>query len=207
MRRAGPSTRQGVAARKAGAVALAAAVAGAALVSVAPPGFPLAEARDRAMAAASAQAAAGLAGWLAASARAAQAEGVGPVPADVREALAGFVDDGTLERVRYRIGGGGLGSLHRYAFLDPRTRAVALDGVIVFRDRENALKPRYWVHEIVHLEQIRRWGLEGFARRYLADAAAVEAEAWAATERYVAWALRRELEATAEPAKTGRGGG
>lgn len=205
MRRAGRNTRRSAAVRVA-AVALAAAVAGAAVVAVAPPGSFLAAARDRATAAASARAAAGFAGWLAASARSAEAEGVGPMPAPVREALTGFVDDDSLERVRYRIGGGSAASLQTYAFLNPRTRAVALDGVIVFRDGENAAKPRYWVHEIVHLEQIRRWGLDGFARRYLADATAVEAEAWAATERYVAWALRRELEAAAEPPDAAGGG-
>ncbi len=148
-----------------------------------------------------------LAGWLAASARHARAERVAPMPGEIREALNGFVDDGALDRVRYRIGGGGAHSVQAYAFLHPQTRAVALDGVIVFRDAENAAKPRYWVHEIAHLEQIRRWGLEGFAERYLRNAGAVEAEAWALTEGYVGWALRRDLEAAAKSPAGRRGGG
>lgn len=153
--------------------------------------------RDRAVATAARAAAPALAGWLAASARDAEAQGVAPMPNHVREELSGFVEDGALDRVRHRIGGGGARSVQTYAFLIPQTRAVALDGVIVFRDAENAAKPRYWMHEIAHLEQIRRWGLEGFAERYLGDTGAVEAEAWALTERYVAWALRRDLEAAA----------
>lgn len=163
--------------------------------------------RERAVATAAGAAAPALAGWLAASARDAEAQGVAPVPDHVREALSGFVEDGALDRVRYRVGGGGARSVQDYAFLHPQTRAVALDGVIVFRDAENAAKPRYWVHEIAHLEQIRRWGLQGFAERYLHDAGAVEAEAWALTERYVAWALRRELEAAAKPRARNGGGG
>lgn len=162
--------------------------------------------RDRAAATAAGAAAPALAGWLAASARDAKAQGVAPMPDHVREVLSGFVEDGALDRVRYRIGGGGARSVQRYAFLLPHTRAIALDGVVVFRDAENAAKPRYWVHEIAHLEQIRRWGLERFAERYLRDTSAVEAEAWELTERYVAWALRRELEAAATaPARSGGG--
>lgn len=133
--------------------------------------------------------------------------GVRPMPASIREALAGFVEPGVLERVRYRVGGGSPTSMQGLAFLHPHTRAVALDGVVVFRDQENAAKPRYWVHEIAHLEQIRRWGLEGFAVRYLRDATAVEGEAWALTDRYVAWELRRELETAADPLASARGGG
>lgn len=129
------------------------------------------EGRDRALAPA-------LSVWLGASGREALAEGVAPMPADIRQALSGFLDDDVLDRVRHRIGGGSAASVQRYAFLHPQTRAITLEGVIVFRDRENAAKPRYWVHEIAHLEQMRRWGLRGFARRYVRDAAAVEREAW-----------------------------
>lgn len=181
-------------------------LAAALVLSMLPLAAALPAIRERAVAMAAGAAAPALAGWLAASARDAEAQGVAPMPDHVREALSGFVDDGALDRVRYRIGGGAR-SVQGYAFLHPQTRAVALDGVIVFRDAENAAKPRYWVHEIAHLEQIRRWGLEGFAERYLRDTGAVEAEAWALTERYVAWALRRELEAAATPRAGGGGGG
>lgn len=149
-----------------------------------------------------------LSAWLSASAEAARREGVVPMPPGIRAALAGFVDADVLERVRYRIGGGGVASMQAIAFLHPNTRAITLDGVIVFRDDENAGKPRYWVHEITHLEQIRRWGVDGFARRYVGDASAVENEAWAMTDRYLAWVLRRELNASADQAPpSGRRGG
>lgn len=188
------------------ALALLLALVGTIWALSAGPGAFLAEGRDRAVALAAETAAPALARWLAASARNTRAEGVAPVPAEIRTALAGFVDAGVLDQVRYRIGGGKAISLHTLAFLHPHTRAVTLDGLIVFRDGENAAKPRYWVHEIAHLEQIGRWGLDGFARRYLLDAAAVEAEAWALTQGYVAWALRRELEA-ADAVTAGRSGG
>jgi hypothetical protein len=167
----------------------------------------LGQARGRAAAVAAETAAPILAGWLTASTVRAREAGVSPMPARIREALAGFVEPGVLERVRYRVGGGSPASMQGLAFLHPHTRAVALDGVVVFRDPENAAKPRYWVHEIAHLEQIRRWGLEGFASRYLRDAAAVEGEAWALTDRYVAWALRRELDTAADPRPSARNGG
>jgi hypothetical protein len=162
---------------------------------------------DRAAAVAAERTAPLFARWLTASADAAVSGGVSPMPAEIRKALNGFVEPVLLERVRYRIGATGLTSMQALAFVHPHTRAIALDGVVVFRDQENAAKPRYWVHEIVHLEQIRRWGVQGFAARYIRDAAAVEAEAWAMTERYVAWSLRRELNTAAAPRPPGRGGG
>lgn len=170
------------------------------------PGARLGDARDRVLAVAAETFAPALSRWLAASAETATRGGVSPVPPEIRTALEGFVDDATLERLRYRIGGGGVTSIQALAFLHPHIRAVTLDGVIVFRDAENAAKPRYWVHEIAHLEQIRRSGLEGFARRYIADAGAVEAEAWALTDRYLAWALRRQLNAVADAPSAGGGG-
>jgi hypothetical protein len=129
------------------------------------------------------------------------------MPVEIRGALDGFVDPAVLEQVRYRIGAASPASLQGLAFLHPHSRAVTLDGVVVFRDQENAAKPRYWVHEIVHLEQIRRWGVQGFASRYIRDPGAVEAEAWAETDRYVAWSLRRELNAAADPRPLSTGGG
>lgn len=169
-------------------------------------GERLGYARNRVLAVAAEALAPALSRWLAASAESARRGGVSPVPPEIRTALEGFVDDATLQRLSYRIGGGGVTSIQTLAFLHPHVRAITLDGVIVFRDAENAAKPRYWVHEIAHLEQIRRSGLEGFARRYIADAGAVEAEAWALTDRYLAWALRRQLNAVAD-APSAAGGG
>ncbi|MCU0894127.1 MAG: DUF4157 domain-containing protein [Rhodospirillales bacterium] len=147
-----------------------------------------------------------LARWLTASAEMAARAGVVPVPAEISEALDGFVEPAVLERVRYRIGVGNLASIATLALLHPHTRALAVDGVIVFRNQKNAAKPRYWVHEIVHLEQIRRWGVQRFAARYIRDPGAVEAEAWELTDRYVAWSLRRELNAAADVRSSRRDG-
>lgn len=170
-------------------------------------GERLGRAQTRVLAVAAEALAPAMSRWLAASAETARRGGISPVPPEIRTALAGFVDDATLDRLRHRIGGGGVTSIQALAFLHPHVRAVTLDdAVIVFRDAENAAKPRYWVHEIAHVEQIRRSGLEGFARRYIADAAAVEAEAWALTDRYLAWALRRQLNAVAD-APSAAGGG
>ena len=55
---------------------------------------------------------------------------------------------------------------------------------------------KLWAHELTHVEQYRRWGLAGFAARYVADSGAVEREAYANADRFEAW---RSSAATQRP--------
>jgi len=118
-----------------------------------------------------------LASWIAAERDAARAEGVEPVPAAIRAALAGYVPEPILARVRWREGASDLSmpqSLIRFGHVP----AVTLDDVIVFQERRAALEdPKLWAHELKHVMQFTEWGVDGFALRYLRDYEAVEHDA------------------------------
>jgi hypothetical protein len=119
-----------------------------------------------------------LAEWIVQSRNAALAQGVEQIPSSVREMLAGYVPDEVLERVRWRAGGSAF-TLQQGAFMLDEAPAITLDDVIVFADRDAALHdPKLWAHEIKHVMQYARWGVDDFAVRYLRDYQAVEKEAW-----------------------------
>lgn len=129
-----------------------------------------------------------LADALAASRQAALAAGSEPIPPAIRRKLDGFFPTPMLARVRYRVGWGDKRPPLAPLFLLPTTKAMTLDEVIVFRDRRSAEDIRIWVHELGHVEQYARWGVEGFAQRYVEDYQAVEDDAWAVFNRYDEWA-------------------
>jgi hypothetical protein len=118
-----------------------------------------------------------LAGAIVSARDAAKAAGVEPIPHDIRNALADYVPDEILARVRWREGGDAV-SLPPHVLGFGDVPALTLDDVIVFEDREAALTdPKLWAHELKHVMQFAEWGVDGFATRYLTDYEAVEAEA------------------------------
>jgi hypothetical protein len=119
-----------------------------------------------------------LADWIARSRDAAIAQGVREIPPSIRESLAGYVPDATLNRVRWRVGGAGATSIQNNVFAFGEVPAVTLDYVIVFADEKAALEdPKLWAHELKHVMQFSDWGVAQFAVRYLEDDAAVETDA------------------------------
>ena len=119
-----------------------------------------------------------LASWLAAERDAALAKGVQPIPASIRSALAGYVPEPILDRVRWREGASEL-SLPQNVIRFGEVPAVTLVDVIVFQERRAALEDAtLWAHELKHVMQFAEWGVDGFSARYLTDYEAVEAEAW-----------------------------
>jgi hypothetical protein len=56
-------------------------------------------------------------------------------------------------------------------------QAVTLGDVSLFRDPRLAADPQLWAHELTHIEQYRRLGVEGFATRYVEQAGVLEQEA------------------------------
>jgi uncharacterized protein DUF4157 len=100
-------------------------------------------------------------------------QGVEKIPKAIRASLEGYVPKATLDRVRWRAGGGDL--LSQSAFFLKDAQAITLDYVIVFNDENEARKdPTLWAHELRHVMQFEEWGVEGFATRYLTDSIAVE---------------------------------
>jgi hypothetical protein len=119
-----------------------------------------------------------LADWISRSREAAIRQGVHEIPASIRRALAGYVPESTLSRVRWRTGGGNEMSLQQNVFAFGHVPAITLDFVVVFADENTALEdPKLWAHELKHVMQFEDWGVAEFAARYLRDYEAVEKEA------------------------------
>lgn len=119
-----------------------------------------------------------LADWIIQSREEAIMQGVDPIPDAIRAAITGYVPEDILDRVRWRVGGGGDFSLQANSFYFADTPAITLDYVVVFRDSEDALHDvELWLHELRHVIQFRDWGIEGFAARYLDNSTAVESDA------------------------------
>lgn len=100
-----------------------------------------------------------------------------PMPEDIRAALSPYFDDEILEQAQWTLAGQdhGLGSLLARWYYDEG--AVTLHDVIVFSDAGVAQNVWLWAHELAHMEQYRRMGLDGFAVRYVTDWRLLEAQA------------------------------
>jgi len=132
-----------------------------------------------------------LAGLIESTRSRAIAEGVRPLPGHVSRGLLGFFPDGLLRRVRYGTGDAGRAVLPALAFGYGDAAAVTLGDVVLFRDPHRALTDlKLWAHELTHVLQYQRWGIAGFAERYVSDARAVEREAYDNADRFVAWRAR-----------------
>jgi hypothetical protein len=119
-----------------------------------------------------------LASWIVSSRDAVLAEGAEPIPPRIRAALAGYVPESILDRVRWRTRASEM-SLPQTIIRFGDAYAVTLDYVVIFQDQREALEdPKLWAHELKHVMQFAEWGVDGFATRYLTDHDAIEADAW-----------------------------
>lgn len=113
----------------------------------------------------------------------ARATGVRPPPANVVRALSPFFSPALLNQVRWRTPmpqPSVSGLLVHWYF---REGAITLNDVVLFSDARLAQDPGFWAHELTHVEQYRRYGVDGFARRYVNDWESLEAEARRRAER------------------------
>ena len=129
-----------------------------------------------------------LARWITASRQQALAAGTEPVPPLIAEGLAGYFSPGLGQAVRWRGAGTTELSLPGLAFQYGDAAAITLIDVVLFRSDADARHDlKLWAHELTHVEQYRRWGVDGFVARYVADSGAVEREAYANADRFEAW--------------------
>jgi hypothetical protein len=127
-----------------------------------------------------------LADWIERSRDDALAAGVAPVPPRVRAELAPHFPPALLDTARYRVGWPGELTPSAVSFRYGHADAITLGHVIVFKDPADAAANLVlWAHEITHVEQYRRWGMQEFARRYVTDHRAVEDEARRRTVRFL----------------------
>jgi hypothetical protein len=103
--------------------------------------------------------------------------GARPIPAPMVEILAPHFDAEILQSVRWTIGTGriDLGTFLTEQYMDEG--AVALNRQVVFSSERLTENVWIWAHELAHVEQYRRKGVNGFAAAYIADWQAIEREA------------------------------
>jgi hypothetical protein len=137
-------------------------------------------------------AASALAALIEAARRDAIADGVHPVPPAVYRGLLGYFPPGLLQKARFASGNAGALTLPGLAFTYGDASAITLNEVILFRTEKLALHGlETWAHELTHMMQYQRWGIDGFAGRYVRDSAAVEREAIDNAARFTAWQSRK----------------
>lgn len=129
-----------------------------------------------------------LAQWITASRQENLAAGTQPIPPQVAAALTGYFPPDLLRSVRFRAGQVADLSLPALAFQYGDAAAVTLDNLVVFDHEADAQTDlKLWAHELTHVMQYRRWGIDGFAARYVADSNGVEREAYGNADRFVVW--------------------
>lgn len=129
-----------------------------------------------------------LASLLEAARAQAIADGVRPIPASVYRGLLGYFPPIVLQHVRFATGHSEGLNLPALAFTYGDATAMTLADVILFRDERAAQTDlKLWAHELTHVMQYQRWGIDGFAAHYVQDSAAVEQEAYGNADRFVIW--------------------
>ena len=119
------------------------------------------------------------------------ADGVQPLPASIRRGLLGYFPDGVLGKVRYAAGRSDDNALPSLAFGYGDAAAVTLGDVVIFKDPSKARADlKLWAHELTHVLQYQRWGIDGFAEHYVRDSKAVEKEAYDNADRFEIWRRR-----------------
>lgn len=99
------------------------------------------------------------------------------LPAPMKELLAPHFSQDILSSARWTVGRGrvDLGTIITEQFMDEG--AIALNRQIVFSSERLTENVWMWAHELAHVEQYRRLGINGFAAAYIADWRAIEREA------------------------------
>lgn len=124
-----------------------------------------------------------LAQWIIESRDASRSSRTSGIPRRVRVALGSAYPSYVYDRVRYKIGERGEWNIAKLA-LGYGAHAVTLSDTVIFADPERARSLALWAHELKHVQQYKEWGVQGFAERYIYDYVSVEAEAYAAGDRF-----------------------
>lgn len=116
------------------------------------------------------------------------ADGVRPIPVTVYRSLLGYFPADLLRKTRFAVGGTGSLTLPALAFSYGDASAITLGDVVLFKSERQAESDlKVWAHELTHVMQYQRWGIDGFAERYVRDSGGVEQEAIDNANRFLAW--------------------
>ncbi|MFO1024032.1 MAG: DUF4157 domain-containing protein [Acetobacteraceae bacterium] len=138
-------------------------------------------------------AASALAGMIEDARQQAIADGVRPIPQGIYRSLLGYFPPNLLQKIRFAAGSARPLMLPALAFAYGDAVAVTLGDVVLFKsDRMAQTNLKVWAHELTHVMQYQRWGVHGFAERYVRDTTSVEQEAVDNANRFMAWAAARK---------------
>lgn len=107
-----------------------------------------------------------------------------PLPANIKAALKGYFPEAILDRAKYCVGNIEI-TLPSFIEFFFDQDGVAVDDVIVFRSTPSPYVDWLWVHELTHLQQYQRMGIESFAYNYMKDHNALEKEANAKANSFI----------------------
>ncbi|TIX70162.1 MAG: DUF4157 domain-containing protein [Mesorhizobium sp.] len=94
-------------------------------------------------------------------------ERVYPMPSQIRKRLKLFFPSETLRSVRYRVGTNIPVNLQKIALDWNNNKAITLGNVIVFANESAARNLCTWAHEVEHVLQYEKLGIDQFAERYM----------------------------------------
>ncbi len=141
-------------------------------------------------------AATSLAGLIGDARQRAIADGVRPIPTPVYRALLGYFPAGLLQQCRFTAGRLRALTVPQVALSYGDATAIALGDVVLFKTEQAAdTGLKVWAHELTHVMQCQRWGIDGFADHYVRDHSAVEQEAIDTADRFAAWLARPDVPA------------
>jgi hypothetical protein len=125
------------------------------------------------------------------------ADGVRPIPPGVYRSLLGYFPATLLRGCRFAVGNARALTLPGLGFAYGDATAITLGDVVLFKNERVAEDDvKVWAHELTHVMQYQRWGIDDFAERYVRDSGAVEQEAIDNANRFAAWLPRRGLPPT-----------
>lgn len=114
-----------------------------------------------------------------------------PIPKLIKKLLRDYYEASTLENARYLVSSVGFTLPEAIngtrVFMGDHAFAVTVGSVIVFSlepdNSDSAV--RWWAHELAHVAQYEKWGIDGFAERYVKNFSEIETEAEKKAEEVV----------------------
>ena len=111
--------------------------------------------------------------------------GAKPVPDGMKRRFKGHYSEALLDEARWTVAEPDSRLGRVLARWPVKEGAVTLGDVIVFKTRSAARNRRLFAHELVHVDQYRKLGINTFARRYAENPDPIEEEARTKARRVV----------------------
>jgi hypothetical protein len=112
------------------------------------------------------------------SIKSARATTLKSIPSSIESQLKGYFKPELLDRVRYTTRWSDWASVQKYALEWNGMAAITFDYIIVFKQEDDANENvRLWAHELEHVKQYQKFGIDGFAQMYMHKESTMEGNA------------------------------